>query len=69
MNNWNLEIELDGEWERCFFSSSEEADRTLQGLLCDYGARLSRAKVISPDGKMVKMRAMKKRQQIRSLPA
>lgn len=69
MNNWDLEIELDGEWERCFFSSSEDADRTLQGLLSDYGARLSRAKVISPEGKLLKMRTMKKPQQNSGRPS
>lgn len=58
MNEWDLEIELDGEWERCVFPSSEDADCTLQGLLSDYGARVSRAKVISPEGKLVKMRAI-----------
>jgi hypothetical protein len=60
MDDWNLEVELDGEWERCVFPSPEEADRTLQGLLSDYGTRLSRAKVISPEGRLVKMRTVKK---------
>jgi hypothetical protein len=59
MDFWILEVELDGEWECCHFSSIQDAESALQVLLTDYGLRLSRAKLVSPEGKLMKVRAVK----------
>lgn len=59
MDVWNLQVELDGEREQCDFPSPEDAECAWQMLLADYGVRLSKAKLISPAGKVIKTRVVR----------
>lgn len=67
MRVWKLEVEVDGEREGCYFSSSEDADCAFQMLLADYGLRLSSARLTSPDGRLLKARAVKQPDTMRDL--
>jgi hypothetical protein len=58
MQKWVLEVCLDGEWESCLFAQREEAKSAFVDLIADYGARLYRASLVSPEGKMVNLHLM-----------
>ena len=50
MQSWVLKVQVDGEWEACAFGRREEAEATLDGLISDYGERVSKACLRSPQG-------------------
>jgi hypothetical protein len=52
MQGWILKVQLDGEWEACMFGRREEAEATLDGLISDYGERVSEACLRSPQGSL-----------------
>ncbi len=55
MRNWVLEVCLDGEWERCQFSQPDEAKNAFADLVMDYGSRLLRASLYSPEGNLLNL--------------
>jgi hypothetical protein len=48
VNKWLLQVELNGEWEECRFTTRNEALSTFIALAEDYPSRLQRAILFAP---------------------